>query len=111
MKPLARPSPDTTLLDQVRARKWFYEFALPDGTRTECYMPPGVEKVHTTRLAILEGELERRFGGDLSWLTAVDLACNEGWFALLIARRGAKMLGLDLRTEHVGDDAVMTRTC
>src|SRR5260221_9329987 len=109
MKPVARSSPDTTLLDQVRARKWFYEFALPDGTRTECYMPPGVEKVHTTRLAMLEGALERRFGGDLSGLTAVDLACHEGWFALHLARRGAKVLGLDLRPEHVADAALMAR--
>ena len=109
MKPQARPSPDTTLLDQVRSRKWFYEFALPDGTRTECYMPPGVEKVHTTRLAMLEGALERRFGGDLSGLTAVDLACHQGWFALHLAQRGAKVLGLDLRQAHVTDAGLMAR--
>jgi len=101
---------DVALLEQVRSRKWFYEFALPDGTRTESYLPPGVEGVHTTRLAMLEEALERRFGKDLSGLTAVDLACHEGWFAFHLAQRGAApVLGLDARPEHVADAALMAR--
>lgn len=105
-----QPSPDMALLEQVRSRKWFYEFELPDGTRTESYVPRGVEGVHTTRLAMLEEALERRFGKDLSGLTAVDLACHEGWFAFHLAQRGATpVLGLDVRPSHVTDAALMAR--
>lgn len=104
------PSPDLALLEQVRSRKWFYEFELPDGTRTQSYVPPGVEKVHTTRLAMLQDGLERHFGKDLSGLAAVDLACHEGWFAFHVAQRGAaSVLGLDMRESHVADAALMAR--
>lgn len=107
---MTRPSPDTALLEQVRSRKWFYEFELPDGSSTESYLPPGVAGVHTTRLAMLEEALERRFGKDLSGLTAVDLACHEGWFAFHLAQRGAApVLGLDARPSHVSDAALMAR--
>lgn len=106
----SRAFPDKALLEQVRSRKWFYEFELPDGTRTECYVPPGVEGVHTTRLAMLEAALERRFGKDLSGLSAVDLACHEGWFAFHLARRGAApVLGLDMRQSHISDATLMAR--
>ncbi len=41
------------LLRQAHARRWFYEFDLPDGTTTPSYLPPGVAQIHTTRLAML----------------------------------------------------------
>ena len=37
-------TPDPELLADVRGRQWFYEFDLPDGSRTSSYLPPGVEK-------------------------------------------------------------------
>ncbi|NJD87156.1 MAG: DUF1698 domain-containing protein [Betaproteobacteria bacterium] len=99
---------DKALLERIRARKWFYQFDLPDGTRTECYLPPGVEGVHTTRLAMLDEALARRFGPSLQGNTAVDLACHEGYFAFHLARRGASpVLGLDARPEHVADATMM----
>jgi tRNA (mo5U34)-methyltransferase len=107
--PNRRDNPlDKALLEQVRSRKWFYEFELPDGSRTQSYLPAGVEKIHATRLAMLERGLSR-FGNDLSGLTAVDLACHEGWFALHVAGRGATVLGLDVREAHVADAQLMAR--
>ena len=97
------------LLEQVRARRWFYEFDLPDGTRTQSVLPPGVETIHTTRREMLDRALAYALrDADLSSLTAVDLACHQGWFALHLARRGfAHVLGVDARPRHIEDMRLM----
>jgi tRNA (mo5U34)-methyltransferase len=99
---------DPRLLERVRAREWFYEFELPDGSRTKSHLPPGVEKIHDTRLALMEGALDAAVGRDCSALTAVDLACHQGWFSLALARRGFReVLGVDGREEHLADARLM----
>jgi hypothetical protein len=99
---------ETALLERVRARQWFYEFDLPDGTRTRSALPAGVEAIHTTRLALLEGVLDRTVGARCGGLTALDLACHQGWFALHLARRGFdSILGVDARAEHLADAQLM----
>jgi tRNA (mo5U34)-methyltransferase len=101
---------DPALLDAVRARPWFYEFDLPDGTRTVPDLPPGVEKVHTTRRTMLDAALDARFGAGLSSLDAVDLACHQGWFSMHLAARGVRsVLGVDARASHLEDAALMAR--
>jgi hypothetical protein len=99
---------ETALLERVRARQWFYEFELPDGTRTRSTLPPGVELIHTTRLALMEKRLDRAVGRECAGLTAVDLACHQGWFALKLARRGFdSILAVDARAEHLADAQLM----
>ena len=95
-------------LERVRSRPWFYEFDLPDGTRTKSTLPAGVEQIHTTRLAMMEAALDRAVGQDCSQLTAVDLACHQGWFALHLARRGFRSItAVDARAEHLADAQLM----
>ena len=49
-------------------------------------------------------------GPDFAALTAVDLACHQGWFALQLARRGFReVLAVDFRDEHLADTALMAR--
>jgi hypothetical protein len=99
---------DKALLDRVRARTWFYEFDLPDGTRTRSYLPAGVEKIHDTRLKLMDEALDKAVGSDCGALSAVDLACHQGWFALKLARRGFReILGVDGRDEHLQDARLM----
>jgi len=99
---------ETALLERVRAREWFYEFDLPDGTRTRSALPPGVEAIHATRLAMLEEVLDRALGRSAAGLTALDLACHQGWFALHLARRGFdSILAVDARPEHLADAQLM----
>jgi tRNA (mo5U34)-methyltransferase len=99
---------EAALLEQVRARDWFYEFELPDGTRTRSHLPAGVEKIHETRLALMEQALDASVGRDCANLTAVDLACHQGWFSLALARRGFReVLGVDGREEHLADARLM----
>lgn len=108
MAETASRAADPALLARIRARPWFYEFALPDGTRTQSHLPPGVEKIHETRLALLDQALDRAVGRDGSALTAVDLACHQGWFALQLAKRNFRsILGIDARDEHLADAALM----
>ena len=99
---------EVALLERVRARQWFYEFDLPDGTRTASALPAGVEKIHTTRLALLDAVLDRTVGARCAGLTAVDLACHQGWFALNLARRGFdSIVAVDARAEHLADTQLM----
>lgn len=96
------------MLERIRARDWFYEFELPDGTRTRSHLPPGVEKIHETRLALMEQALDAAVGRDCSGLSALDLACHQGWFSMHLARRGFRsILGVDGREEHLADARLM----
>lgn len=98
------------LLEQVRARRWFYEFDLPDGSRTATGLPPGVESIHTTRREMLDRTLESFLPGGCAGLTALDLACNQGWFALHLARRGFReVTAADARESHLDDTRLMAR--
>lgn len=105
------PAPvDPELLAQVHSRQWFYEFDLPDGTRTKSYLPDDVVPIHATRLAMLDAALDKAVGRDCSQLTAVDLACHQGWFALHLVKRGFRdVLGVDQRDNHLADTALMAR--
>lgn len=101
---------DAAALERVRARDWFYEFELPDGTRTRSHLPAGVEGIHATRLALMEQALDASVGRDCAQLTALDLACHQGWFALHLARRGFReVLGVDAREEHLADARLMAQ--
>ena len=90
-------------IDQVLARPWFYEFDLPDGRRTQSYLPAGVEKIHTTRLEMLLAALEPIIGGNWAGSSVIDVACHQGFFASHLARKGCPVLGIDARMEHVRD--------
>lgn len=97
-------------LDAVRARRWFYEFDLPDGSRTTADLPPGVASIHETRREMLDRALRHALGEDYSRLTAADLACHQGWFSLHLARRGFReVLGVDAREAHLDDMRLMAK--
>ena len=99
---------DAALLARIRARPWFYEFELPDGTRTRSHLPEGVEQIHETRRIMLDQALDQAIGRDASSLTALDLACHQGWFALHLAKRNFRsILGVDARDEHLADARLM----
>lgn len=100
-------------LAAVRARQWFYDFDLPDGTKTRSYLPPEVVNIHPTRVTMLFSALDSLVTtAPWSQLTAVDIACHQGYFANLLARKGCRdVLGLDARAEHLDDAALMARAC
>ncbi len=91
-------------------REWFYPFRLPSGRVTPTYDGGRLEPVHATRLAMIERALEPVFGDELNGLSAIDLACHQGYFALELARRGlSRVVGIDARAEHVADATLMAQ--
>lgn len=79
-------------LDWVKQQKWFYEFSLPDGTRTECYLNEDVRKIHRTREKILRHYLQ---GLPEGYATSIDVSCHEGYFSTVLAGHFESVIGLD----------------
>jgi hypothetical protein len=89
---------------RARAKTWFYPYRLPDGGEVATWNDGRVNAIHTTRSAMLDACLAETFGGDTNGLTAVDLACHQGWFSVQLARqRMREVVAVDARTEHVED--------
>ncbi len=92
------------LMASVHARQWFYDFDLPDGSKTKSYLPSGVEAIHTTRLQMLNDVLEPAFAGKWQQQTVLDIACHQGYFTAAMAAKGVSdLLAVDMRDEHLSD--------
>jgi tRNA (mo5U34)-methyltransferase len=101
--------PDQNAIDAVASRRWFYEFDLPDGRKTQSYLPSGVAQIHTTRLEMLFSALDPVIGGDWAGHSVIDVACHQGYFASHLARKGCPVLGIDARPEHIADTELIAR--
>jgi tRNA (mo5U34)-methyltransferase len=89
---------------QALAKTWFYPFKLPSGGTTPTYGTGELDPIHHTRSAMLEAALQAEFGADRGALSAVDLACHQGWFSAQLAQSGfGRVIGVDARPEHVAD--------
>lgn len=100
---------DASLLERIHQRSWFYRFDLPDGSHTESYLPENARLIHDTRLRMLKSVLEPEFSGRWEASTAIDLACHQGWFLSYLANKNMqKVLGVDVRQEHIDDASLMT---
>lgn len=79
-------------LEQIKSHLWFYEFPLPDGTTTACYLPPEVAKIHATREKVLRRYLA---ASGLPGETALDVSCHEGFFSLVLGEYFKTVVGID----------------
>jgi tRNA (mo5U34)-methyltransferase len=82
----------------VKEQKWFYEFALPDGTKTETYLPEIARQIHVTRENALRQYLNGMKG---VYSTALDISCHEGFFSLILADYFNDVMGLDKNLESL----------
>ena len=99
----------STLIEQVHSREWFYSYDLPDGSSTSTYHDPEISAIHNTRWQMLESCLDRNLGTDRYGLSALDLACHQGWFSVNMARTGfSSVLGIDARQSHVDDSNLIS---
>ena len=81
---------------------WFYDFDLGALGRTESKLPPEVSGIHETRLRMMNAAIETAFGSDLTALGCLDAGCHEGYFAVELAKRGARRVtGVDVREESL----------
>jgi len=102
-------SPEQTRLEELAlTRPWFYPYRLPSGRMTATVDGEAIDAIHHTRLRMLDAELARTFGDRRDGLSAIDLACHQGWFAAHLAQRGfGSVLGVDARAEHIADANLM----
>jgi tRNA (mo5U34)-methyltransferase len=68
---------------------WFHNLHLPDGTQTAPEHPLGDFPRFKWR------EIAPHLPENLSGWTALDVGCNAGFYALELARRGARVIALD----------------
>lgn len=85
-------------LNSVKQQKWFYEFTLPDGTKTESYLPEIARQVHLTREKALRGYLGKVSDNCES---ALDVSCHEGFFSLLLKDYFNHVVGVDKNAESL----------
>jgi tRNA (mo5U34)-methyltransferase len=92
---LTHPSKDTAGLatGAEALAPWFHNLHLPDGTQTAPDHPLGDFPAFKWR------EISPAVPADLSGWTALDIGCNAGFYALELARRGAKVVAID-KDEH-----------
>ena len=109
----AQPTSAPDLEARCLARPWFYPFRLASGRITDTYLSPEVALIHQTRRQMLQAAVHDTFGEPLpAGLTAVDLACHEGWFSQQVAAMGfAEVRGFDARPDHVADAQLAAAAC
>lgn len=94
----------TDLEARVMGKTWFYPFRLPSGATAPTYDGGKLDLIHHTRTQMLDAALDQEFDGTFDGLSAIDIACHQGWFSAHLAQRGfGKVLGVDTRDEHVAD--------
>jgi hypothetical protein len=104
--------PVSTLIEQARSKEWFYAYELPDGSTVPTYHGLDIQAIHDTRWRMLRDCLDERFGppadADRANLSALDLACHQGWFAVKLAQSGfGRVQGVDARAGHVADSRLI----
>jgi SAM-dependent methyltransferase len=98
----------SNLLADVAARRWFYPFALPDGSLTELYIDPAVASIHHTRSRMLASVLSPLL--EKMPLTALDIASHQGWYSVQMAELGCQSVrGIEPRSQHIEDAQLITR--
>lgn len=106
--PHCRPIFMSDLESHALAKTWFYPFRLPSGRITPTYGMGELDAIHHTRTQMLDAVLATEFGADRSKLSAVDLACHQGWFSTHLAASGfGSVTGIDARPEHIADASLI----
>jgi len=81
---------------------WFYEFDLGAAGRTVSSLPVEVQRIHTTRLEMVNRAVAGRFGARMGEIRCIDVGCHEGYYSVAMARKGAREVrGIDLRPENL----------
>jgi tRNA (mo5U34)-methyltransferase len=85
-------------LDEVKEEKWFYEFSLPDGSKTESYLPQVARNIHPTREKALREYLSQ---GNYNASSALDISCHEGYFSIVLADYFNDVVGVDKNNDSL----------
>ena len=97
------------LEEKVLAQKWFYDFELPSGRRTEMYITADVEHIHRTRRDMMLAELAPLLAQAPNALTAIDVASHQGWFSFALAKLCRQVRGIEYQARHVASSRLMAQ--
>lgn len=99
--PIPSTEPPRQLTKQLAGLGEFYRYRFTNGVTTAG--PDQVtQAVHDTRARMILPWLDQLIGSSWPETRCIDIACNQGWFAIQMALRGAQsVFGIDLRPEHV----------
>jgi tRNA (mo5U34)-methyltransferase len=98
------------LHERALSKAWFYPLTLPDGRKLPSTHDGRVDAIHLTRARMLDAFVADEFKGERGKLSAVDLACHQGYFSLQLARAGfGDVLAVDARAEHVEDAGLLAQ--
>jgi tRNA (mo5U34)-methyltransferase len=97
-----RPSLRPELLEELgREPRWTYEWQLGPGSSPPL-LGEELPSVHRTRLELIEGPVRAALSAAGPDATALDLACNEGWFSQRLLEWGARsVVGIDIRDVNI----------
>jgi tRNA (mo5U34)-methyltransferase len=84
---------------------WFHNLHLPDGTQTAPHHPYGDFPAFKWR------DIEASVPTDLSGWSVLDIGCNAGFYSIELARRGARVLGLDIEPLYLRQARWAARRC
>lgn len=94
-------------IEMIKNQKWFYEFLLPDGTKTESYLPELARKVHSTREKALRSFLSSI---NCKSQNSLDVSCHEGYFSTILGEYFSTVLGVDKNPDSL-DKAKLICEC
>jgi tRNA (mo5U34)-methyltransferase len=98
------------VLQQCLEKNWFYPYLLPNGQQVPSTHQHALDLIHVTRTQMMHSVLDQCFTQPQPDLTAIDLACHQGWFSIELAKRGfAKVLAVDARDSHLVDTALISQ--
>src|ERR1039458_1363974 len=81
---------------------WFYSLDLGRGLTTRSAVPASVSGIFLTRLEMVERVVRAHFGQRIGIIDCLDIGCHEGYYALAVARMGARrVVGLEPREENL----------
>ena len=89
------------LEEAINGPPWIYPWRLRDG-RELPIAAAELESVHRTRAEMIEPRVREALAAAGPDATALDLACNEGWFSQRLLEWGAaRVVGVDVREHNI----------
>src|SRR3954451_8794944 len=84
-------APSSTRAREIEALgPWFHNLHLPDGSQTAPAHPLGDFPSFKWK------EIADHLPADLTGWTALDIGCNSGFYSFELAKRGARVTGIDI---------------
>jgi tRNA (mo5U34)-methyltransferase len=90
-----------SLLRQVRAHEWVYDFDLGHGEKIQSRLPESVRSIVETRSRMVFPEIKKYFGDELSAVRCLDIGCHEGFMSFETAQIVKSVKGIDVRKESL----------